>query len=308
VSTNKEIFDELSRRVIGHDKAKKVLINLVNRSKLRYKQKWGELRELEDLASLSNCLLIGDSGTGKTFLVESLSEVMDFPLMKIDATELNPTGASGGLKKKDLIKKIVKYAEHLVAERPETYFSVDGTLDQVVVFVDEVDKLGQRISGDWNAHVQANFLTLFENKGDFSGITFVFAGAFQGMSKEKEVKKRSIGFNSSDTEDKKEKDIDFSQKIIQYGLLPELVGRMNNIVALDVLKLEEYKNILHQQILPRTRKQLADLGVLEFDLSDDQIETLVNEASESGLGVRGLQTGVNKLLVDIEFSAEKYED
>ncbi len=311
---NKEVLAKLSERVVGHDHAKKVLINLVNRSKDRYYQKWALLEE-EDLTPLSNCLLIGDSGTGKTFLVESLSAVMNFPLIKIDATELNPTGASGGIKKKDLVNKVVNHVKEIMKDEQERrdddpsyrgeYFSFDGCLDQVVVFVDEVDKLGQQLSSDWNAHVQANFLTLFENKGELANITFIFAGAFTGMDKHGKSAKQQIGFNH--TEEVHEIGAgDLSQKVIKFGLIPELVGRMHNICLLDELKEEEYTKILLQNILPRVQKSLKFLDIPKFSLSKVQVKKLVKDAMKSGLGVRALETGVNKILVDIEFDPDAY--
>ncbi len=314
-SSNKQVLEELSKRVIGHDHAKKVLINLVNRSKDRYHQKWALLVE-EELTPLSNCLLIGDSGTGKTFLVESLSEVMEFPLVKIDATELNPTGASGGIKKKDLINKVIAHVKEVMEEETvmkvadpsyrSKYHSFDGCLDQVVVFVDEIDKLGQQLSSDWNAHVQANFLTLFENKGELSGITFIFAGAFTGLDKHGKVNKKPIGFDHP-PEDPKAESGDLSQKIIKFGLIPELVGRMHNICLLDELKEAEYREILLATILPRVQKSLRFLDIPKFNLSEEQIEKLISNAIKSGLGVRALETGVNKILVDIEFDPEAYK-
>jgi len=311
---NKATFAELSKLVIGHNHAKKVLINLVNRSKLRYYQKWG-LLEADEIVSLSNCLLIGDSGTGKTHLVESLAKVMMFPLLKIDATELNPTGASGGIKKKDLITKVITLVKELLADEDDKekanpgykspYLSFDGTLDQVVVFVDEVDKLGQRIGSDWNEHVQANFLTLFENKGELSGVTFIFAGAFTGLDKHSKEKPKQIGFTHHRHDDVMEAG-DLSQKIIKFGMIPELVGRMHNIVLLDELKEQEYKTILLRTILPRVRKSLRAFGIEHFKLSEVQIKKLIVDAMKSGLGVRALETGVNKLLVDVEFNPDSH--
>ncbi len=313
-SKNRQILAELSKKVIGHENAKKVLVNLVNRSKDRYYQKWALLLE-EELTPLSNCLLIGDSGTGKTFLVETLAEVMNFPLLKIDATELNPTGASGGIKKKDVVNKIVNMVKQLMVDEQDAkdadpsyrseYFSFDGALDQVVVFVDEVDKLAQRLSSDWNEHVQANFLTLFENKGELSGITFIFAGAFTGLDKHGKNTKGHIGFSTPEV-DKAPGAGDLAQKVIKFGLIPELVGRMHNICLLDELKEQDYRTILLETILPRVQKSLKFLDIPKFTLSKSQIKTLVDDAMKSGLGIRALETGVNKILVDIEFDPDAY--
>jgi len=300
---NRRIYQELSELVIGHDNAKKVLINLINRSKLRYYQKWG-LLDASNLIKLSNCLLVGDSGTGKTHLVESLSKIMKFPLLKIDATELNPTGASGGVKQEDLKKKIRDCAKEAMENDPQTYWSYDGTLDQVVVFVDEVDKLGQKLSSDWNSHVQANFLALFENKAGYDGISFIFAGAFTGMEK-KAIKAKQLGFHN--TVDESVKAGDLAQAVVKFGLIPEFVGRLNNIVTLDTLTKDDYITILVNNIMPKASKTLEFYGIKDYTLSMSEIERLSEDAQKSGLGVRALETGVNKLMVELEFSPDSYE-
>ncbi len=303
--SNQRIYNDVSRTVTGHDEAKKVLINLVNRSQLRYYQRYGLANPIMDGVKLSNCLLIGESGTGKTFLIETLAEIMEFPFIKIDATELNPTGATGGLKKKDVIKKITEEAQWLVAQKPHLYFTVDETIEQMIVFVDEIDKLGQQLSSDWNAHVQSNFLTLFENKGELSGVTFVFAGAFSGMNKQ-EFESKKIGF--SNHKEEKKSDGDLAQAVIKFGMIPELVGRFNHIVQLDKLTKDDYKKILKNTIMPRMSSNLEYYGINEFILSDEQMNELVESAMKSGLGVRALETGVNKLMTQFEFDPTTYDD
>lgn len=301
---NRRIYQQLSELVIGHDNAKKVLINLINRSKLRYYQKWGMLQGATDLIKLSNCLLVGNSGTGKTHLVESLSKIMKFPLLKIDATDLNPTGASGGIKSEDLYKRISKCAKDAMEEDPETYWSYEGTLDQVVVFVDEVDKLGQKLSTDWNQHVQSNFLAIFENKAGYDGVSYIFAGAFTGMEKVA-TKVTKIGFSHQQDEILKNHDI--AQSVIRFGLIPEFVGRLNNIVMLDELTKEDYITILVKTVLPKASSTLQFYGVKEFILTHPEIVLLAEDAFKSGLGVRSLETGVSKLMVEYEFNPESYE-
>lgn len=301
---NRKVYQQLSELVVGHDNAKKVLINLINRSKLRYYQKWGLLENTTQLIKLSNCLLVGDSGTGKTHLVESLSQIMKFPLLKIDATDLNPTGASGGTKSDDLIKSISKCAKEAMENDPETYWSYEGTLDQVVVFVDEVDKLGQKLSTDWNSHVQANFLTIFENRSEYSGVSFIFAGAFTGMEKEG-TKPVNLGFHHHKAELPKAGDI--AQAVIKFGLIPELVGRLNNIVVLDKLTKDDYITILTNIVLPRASATLEFYGIHNFMLTYSEINELAQDAVKSGLGVRSLETSVNKILVELEFNPDSYE-
>lgn len=295
---NREIYDELSEIVIGHDYAKKVLINTVNRSKLRYFKKW-HLEENVDALSISNCLLIGGSGTGKTFLVESLAKVMNFPWLRLDATDLNPTGASGGIKRENIISKIKKKAENMVEKHPNLYFSPDGTVDQMIVFVDEVDKLANSFtSGNWNEHVQSNFLTIFENRDALAGVTFVFAGAFTSMKLSKKESK-PLGFTTSLTKGDKKQNLE--KEIIDYGLLPEFVGRLNHIVVLDEFEEEHYIRVFDKIIMPKIRAQLLHYGIENFEISEDKQKEMIKRTMENKLGVRGLETEARKLTVDLEF-------
>jgi ATP-dependent Clp protease ATP-binding subunit ClpX len=260
------------------------------------------------LPKLHNCLLVGDSGTGKTHLVESLSKIMKFPLLKIDATELNPTGASGGIKSDKLYKLILKCAKEAMEEDPETYWSLEGTVNQVVVFVDETDKLASSFANNnWNQHVQSNFLTVFENNGEFAGVSYIFAGAFTGIDKYPgEASSGAIGFVDNVSGGNLSPDRSFAEEIIKFGLLPEFVGRLNNIVLLDKLEKDVYETVLNTIIMPRTANTLAAYGIENFKLPEDKAEVLIDEAMKSGLGIRALESGISQLLVDIEFNPEEY--
>ncbi len=170
---NMQILEALSDKVYGHDKAKKILINVVNRSK---KRAAGIRNKDMALVSLSNCLLIGASGTGKTYLIENLAEIMDFPYIKIDATELTHTSAEGMTKAK-MIEKIRNESMKHYKANPDRYKSPSDCTNQMIVFVDEVDKLvnyGRTSGQNWNLGTQAAFLTVFENKSELENITYIF--------------------------------------------------------------------------------------------------------------------------------------
>ncbi len=301
---NKEILAHFDELVYGHITAKKGLINLINRSIIRHHQKYAELLHSEYLIHPHKLLLIGGSGTGKTHLVESLRHIVDFPLLRIDATKLNPTGAAGGVKESQLQKKIVECAQESMARRPYQYSSLEGTIDKVVVFVDEVDKLGNVFgtSGQWNQHVQANFLTLFENKEEFAGVSWIFAGAFSDLTNPEKVK-NTIGFGAV-TETKARSEIT-DEDIIKYGLIPEFVGRINNIVELDRFTEVQYHQILEEKLLPQKRLELSYFGIYEDGLTDEDKESFVKEAATSGQGVRSLARSLNQHFINKEFD---YED
>jgi ATP-dependent Clp protease ATP-binding subunit ClpX len=167
--TNSVVYDRLSEYISGHDALKKALIGLANRSQFRYDQKWFKGVNEDYLLPSSKLLILGPSGTGKTYSVESLVKIVRMLLVRVDATKFNPTGASGGIKESDLRKLIVDNAIKAHEQFPRIYYSVEEAIDQTVVFVDEIDKLGAAFdsSGKWNSHVQSNFLTLLDNKAEF---------------------------------------------------------------------------------------------------------------------------------------------
>jgi ATP-dependent Clp protease ATP-binding subunit ClpX len=269
---------------------------------MRHYQKYWKFMDREMLLAPSKVLLIGPSGTGKTHLIESLHSVVDFPLLRIDATKLNPTGASGGIKEEGLRKMIVQEAQRLVDTKKGIYHSLEGTVDQMVVFVDEIDKLGTSFesSGNWNSHTQTNFLTLFDNKAEYAGVSFVFAGAFTNITKKDANKRTGIGFGKHEAE----KPEDMENRIVQSGLLPELVGRINSIVELDKFTEEDFYKILITRILPRKQMDLAAFGIFEAELDESDLYELAEKAYKSEQGIRYLQRGVDKLFLDLEFNYE----
>ena len=284
--SNYEILLELNSQVAGHESAKKALINLVNRSKIRHHQKWIEQMHKDYLIAPHKLLLIGQSGTGKTHMIEKLQEIVDFPLIRLDATKLNPTGASGGSKEEDVRKMIIEKAAEYCQVKKGYYHSMEGTIDQVVVFVDEIDKLGKRSdsSGNWNTHVQANFLTLFDNKAEFAGVSFIFAGAFADMTK---YDKGDIG-----------------EKVVQEGLIPELVGRFTSIIELDKFGISDYYDILTQRLIPKKLIDLAFFGVFDSNIPEERLQEMCVIAHKSGQGVRSLQRQLDKEYLDSEFDSE----
>jgi ATP-dependent Clp protease ATP-binding subunit ClpX len=306
--TNHEILEEINRHVFGHERAKKTIINLVNRSKTRYHQKWGCGYAKERLVDTLNCTLVGPSGTGKTHLVEMLSKIMGFPFIKFDATDLTHTSASGGINTDDMKKQIKVKAGKILAEGKGTFFSIDGVMDQMIIFIDEIDKLGDRGASGWNQGTQANFLTMFDKKDGVDGFSFIFAGAFSGMDYGRAQNHTAIGFYTPKDTKTHNKDTgvgfndELDQKIIKYGLIPEMVGRMGNIVLLDELKENDYRNILLTNILPKTQIALYELGIPDFDVPNWQLDEIIASAMKSGQGVRHMQKAVDHIATDVEFN------
>jgi ATP-dependent Clp protease ATP-binding subunit ClpX len=305
---NKKLLEELNDLVYGHEEAKKSLITLVNRSKLRHFQKWGELLPTEQLIKPSKCLLIGGSGTGKTHLVQSLARIANFPLLIVDASAFNPTGASGGIKPETLKRMVAIKAKEYSEVRQGTYFSIDGIMDQLVVFVDEFDKISSHYNGsdgNWNEHVQTHFLTLFENSEDLAGVSWIFAGAFSGIDKQSSGGHgRSIGFNATYDESKPSQELS-DEDIIKYGMIPEIVGRLTSICRLDKLTEDDFYSILIDKVIPKKLLELSYFNITDINITDDQLRKIAQGALTSSQGVRYLYREIDKHFLDIEFS---YED
>lgn len=295
---NNEILSKLNEKVYGHVSAKKTLITLVRRSKMRYLQKWGH--NIKTPIDTMNCLLVGDSGTGKTHLIESLAGIMDFPFLRIDATSLTPTGNNDGINQKKLRLMILDTAKAYVKGSPE-YLNrtVEGAVDQMVVFVDEVDKLANSFdsSGNWNAHVQAGFLTLIDDKQELKGVSWVFAGAFSGI--ERGATTNALGFTGTSTE--ASKDITDAD-IIKEGLIPELVGRIGSISVLDTFTEQDYINILEGGLLESKYDELSSCGVVSAVMNYEDVKELAKTAAESGQGVRSLKRELDNYYLEDEFN------
>lgn len=309
--SNAEILDQLNGLVWGHDLAKKSLINLINRSKIRHHQKYILMQRDVDLLPPGKCLLIGGSGTGKTYLIQTLQKLLKFPLLILDATQLNPTGASGGIKASDINKLIAGQASAHMKKHPELFHSVEGTVDQMVVFIDEIDKLGKSFesSGNWNSHVQSNFLTTLENNHENFGISYIFAGAFTGIEKEQKSKESTIGFNRSESAITPQgiAAIDnLDEAIVKYGMMPELVGRISSIIALDTLTEENYYDILINKLVPE--KLTSGRDYFQFDrdsLKMDDARLMAKKAYTSGQGVRSLKRSLDLHFSELEFNYEE---
>lgn len=307
--SNTELLEEFNLHVVGHTEAKKMLISLVNRSKTAHYHKYLSPTPTDDIET-SNCLLIGGSGTGKTHLVNTLQKLVNFPLVRVDATQLGPSGSVAPMNVDKLAKEIILQASELSYESEDFNFhSVEGTIDQTVVFIDEVDKLSDAYSqkdSNWNKQTQSTLLTLLEGTDEFKNISFILAGAFVGLENKVEAKS-GIGFNKEDIEEEFKEVTD--KDIINFGMMPELVGRLSSIKMLDTLGPKEMKKILEDIIIPQKIAQLKKFVYVPKNfVKPRQKKAMIERALESGQGARSLKREVNALFADLEFNFEVVED
>lgn len=277
----------IDNMVYGHAQAKRVLSVLLKRSRERYHRKC--VLGLDTYPESLKCLLIGPSGTGKTHLIHSMKKLHNFPLLSIDATQLTPSGNTDGINSKQLVSMIKKTA-HEYTKEPE-FHSIEGVLNQLVIFVDEFDKLGTSFdsSGSWNQHVQANFLTLIDHKEEFAGISWVFAGAFSCLHA---AKTASVPGFFPDTSNNKSEITD--KDILKAGIIPEMLGRISLIVQLDTFTRADYKTVLIERLLPNYPNLEPDYKV---------IDEIVDKAIASGLGIRSLTRQLEMLAIESEYES-----
>ncbi len=305
--TNSEILEELNKHVYGHDKVKRTLINAINKARVSYQTNM----EYVDYKGKRSCnvLLMGESGTGKTYIIQTLSMICDFPLLVYDASKIQPNGSSSSnLKVDDVIADIeAACKDHLIANGiEETRATLEEAMSSLVIFIDEFDKLSEHYEGsggNWNRQIQSHILTMFDNLRYDAGPTFIFAGAFEGLEdNSKKHKEARIGFTPG-TANTTEADLE--HMVCKYGILIELMGRIDVVVALDKFTSEQYREILLKTILPETRRSLKLYGINTFSLTNVQIKDIIKKTIDSKQGVRMLRKQVQQLTEELEFNYGK---
>jgi len=318
-----EIKDFLNLYIMGQDSAKEILsVNAYN----HYKRISNVINDVE--LDKTNVLLLGPTGTGKTLLAKTLAKKLQVPFAIADATTLTEAGYVG----EDV---------ESVLERLLTLSDFDIELAQRgIVFIDEIDKKARKsesntatrdVSGEG---VQQALLRLIEGtqckikshtktkysdefiECDTSNVLFILSGAFVGVEEiiEKRLKSKSkIGFNSKilTVSDKNELLTKInSEDVVQYGLIPELVGRLPVIATLDNLSEEQLRKILtdvKNSIIMQV-KSLLRLDNLEIEFSNNYYDQVSKLAIQSKMGARALKSLVENSLINIMFRIDEFNN
>ncbi|HCN40419.1 ATP-dependent Clp protease ATP-binding subunit ClpX [Rothia sp. (in: high G+C Gram-positive bacteria)] len=335
--TPREIFDHLQEYVIGQEAAKRALSVAVYNHYKRIRALSAPAFDAQEILATegedveiakSNILLVGPTGSGKTYLAQTLAKKLDVPFAVADATSLTEAGYVG----EDVENILLKLIQ-----------AADGDIEKAqrgIIYIDEIDKISRKadnpsitrdVSGEG---VQQALLKILEGteasvppqggrkhpqqellRINTSNILFIVAGAFAGIEEivGGRVGRKGIGFGASIEQASKDSDILtklMPEDLLKFGLIPEFIGRLPVLATLGKLTEEDLVAILTQpkNALAKQYRRMFALDDVELIFEDAAIEAIARQATARDTGARGLRSIMENLLQPVMFDIPSRQD